>query len=238
MLGRMDVIVVPSGYLVDVFAEFGLKAEVVPNIFDLSQFSFRARKPLRPHLVCTRGFHPYYRVDLVVQAFASVQKVYPEARLDLAGGGPVEGEIRDLVQKLNLFGVRFLGVVSRQEIGRVYEAADIFVNASSLDNMPVSILEAFASGTPVVSTAPDGMSYLVQHERTGLLSPTGDAELLAENILWLLRDQELAARLADSAYEESSRYRWTAVRESWVGAYCELMAGSHSDSRTAVSAGD
>jgi L-malate glycosyltransferase len=238
MLGRMDVIVVPSGYLVDVFAEFGLKAEVVPNIFDLSQFSFRPRKPLRPHLVCTRGFHPYYRVDLVVQAFASVQKVYPQARLDLAGGGPVEGEVRDLVQKRNLSGVRFLGVVSRQEIGRVYEAADIFVNASSLDNMPVSILEAFASGTPVVSTAPEGMSYLVHHERTGLLSPTGNAALLAENILRLLRDQELAARLADNAYEESSRYRWTAVRESWLGAYRELVARSHSDSRTAVSAGD
>lgn len=236
MLGRMDVIVVPSGYLVDVFAEFGLKAEAVPNIFDLSQFSFRPRKPLRPHLVCTRGFHPYYRVDLVVQAFASVQKVYPEARLDLAGGGPIEGEIRDLVQKRNLSGVRFLGVVSRQEIGRVYEAADIFVNASSLDNMPVSILEAFASGTSVVSTAPEGMSYLVDHERTGLLSPAGDAALLAENILRLLRDQELAARLADNAYEESSRYRWSAVRESWLGSYRELMAGSHSDSRNAVSA--
>jgi glycosyltransferase involved in cell wall biosynthesis len=236
MLRRMDVIVVPSGYLVDVFAEFGLKAEAVPNIFDLSQFSFRPRKPLRPHLVCTRGFHPYYRVDLVVQAFASVQKVYPEARLDLAGGGPIEGEIRDLVQKRNLSGVRYLGVVSRQEIGRVYEAADIFVNASSLDNMPVSILEAFASGTAVVSTAPEGMSYLVHHERTGLLSPAGDAALLAENILRLLRDQELAARLADNAYEESSRYRWTSVRESWLGLYRELMAGSHSDSRNAGSA--
>jgi L-malate glycosyltransferase len=227
MLGRMDVIVVPSGYLVDVFAEFRLKAKVVPNIFDLSQFSFRPRKPLRPHFVCTRGFHPYYRVDLVVQAFASVQKVYPEARLDLAGGGPIERDIRDLVLKLNLSGVRFLGVVSRQEIGQVYEAADIFVNASSLDNMPVSILEAFASGAPVVSTAPEGMSYLVDHERTGLLSPPGDAAWLAENILRLLKDGELAARLAANAYEESSRYRWAAVRESWLGAYRELMAGSH-----------
>jgi len=236
ILRRMDVIVVPSGYLVDVFAEFGLKAEVVPNIFDLSQFFFRQRKPLRPHLVCTRGFHPYYRVDLVVQAFESVQKVYPEARLDLAGGGPIEGEIRELVQRRNLSGVRFLGVVARPEIGRVYEAADIFVNASSLDNMPVSILEAFASGTPVVSTAPEGMTYLVHHERTGLLSPPGDAALLAENILRLLRDQELAARLAANAYDESSRYRWSAVRESWLAAYRELMAGSQNDSRNAGSA--
>jgi glycosyltransferase involved in cell wall biosynthesis len=229
LLGKMDMLVVPSRYLVDVFAEFGLKAEVVPNIVDLSQFCFRARTPLRPHLVCTRGFHPYYRVDLVVQAFADVQKEFPEARLDLAGGGPVEVQIRDLVHKLNLSGVRFLGVVSRAEIGRVYDEADIFVNASSLDNMPVSVLEAFASGTPVVSTAPEGMRYLVDHERTGLLSPPGDAALLAENILRLMKDGELSSRLAASAYDESSRYQWTAVREQWLAAYRTLMSGSRAE---------
>lgn len=231
MLSRMDMLVVPSGYLVDVFSEFGLKAEIVPNIIDLSQFCFRARKPLRPHLVCTRGFHPYYRVDLVVQAFADVQKVFPEARLDLVGGGPVEGQIRSLVHQLRLSGVNFVGVVSRAEIGKVYDKADIFVNASSLDNMPVSVLEAFASGTPVVSTAPDGMRYLVDHERTGLLSPPDAAAPLAENILRLLRDGELSSRLAASAYEESRRYCWMTVREQWLSAYRTLMSGSRAQVR-------
>ena len=226
MLGGMDMLVVPSGYLVDVFREFGLKAEAVPNIVDLSQFCFRARAPLCPHLVCTRGFHPYYRVDLVVRAFAEVKKFFPEACLDLAGAGPVEAEIRQLVQKLNVSGVRFLGVISREEIGRIYDAADIFVNASSLDNMPVSILEAFASGTPVVSTAPEGMNYLVDHERTGLLSPPGEAAPLAENILRLLRDADLGSRLAANANEESRRYRWTTVREQWLTAYRTLMSDS------------
>jgi glycosyltransferase involved in cell wall biosynthesis len=223
MLARMGLLVVPSGYLVDVFEEFGLKARVIPNIVDLSQLRFRARRPLRPHLVCTRGFHPYYRVDLVVQAFAQVQRVFPEASLDLAGAGPVEGQIRDLVHQLKLSGVRFLGAVPRGEIGKVYDEADIFVNASSLDNMPVSVLEAFASGTPVVSTAPEGMRYLVDHDRTGLLSPSGEATPLAENILRLLRDEELSSRLAANAYEESTRYRWTAVRERWLAAYRTLM---------------
>jgi glycosyltransferase involved in cell wall biosynthesis len=135
----------------------------------------------------------------------------------------VEKQICDLVYQLKLSGVRFLGSVSRAEIGRVYNGADIFVNASSLDNMPVSVLEAFASGTPVVSTAPEGMRYLVDHDRTGLLSPPGEAAPLAENILRLLRDEELSSRLAASAYEESSRYRWTAVRERWLAAYRTLM---------------
>jgi L-malate glycosyltransferase len=222
MLGKMDMLVVPSGYLVDVFAEFGLKADVVPNIVDLSQFSFRPRLPLRPHLVCTRGFHPYYRVDLVLRAFAEVQKVFPRACLDLAGAGPLEGQIRSLADDLKLSSVRFVGVVARTEIGKVYDDADIFVNASSVDNMPVSVLEAFACGTPVVSTAPEGMRYLVEHGKTGLLSPAGDAKALAENILQLLKDAELSSRLAANAYQESMRYRWTAVREQWLDAYRRL----------------
>ena len=229
ILGRIDMLVVPSGYLANVFGEFGLKAEVIPNIVDLSQFRFRTRTPLRPHLVCTRGFHPYYRVDVVVQAFADVQKIFPDARLDLAGGGPMEKKIRDLVQKLKLSGVKFLGVVSRAEIGKVYDEADIFVNASSLDNMPVSVLEAFASGTPIASTSPEGMNYLVDHGRTGLLSPPGDPAALAENILRLLQDAELSSRLAANAYEESSRYGWRAVREQWLGAYRTLISGSRGE---------
>jgi glycosyltransferase involved in cell wall biosynthesis len=222
VLARADRLVVPSGYLVDVFREVGLQAEIVPNIIDLSQFSFHQRNPLRPYLVCTRGFHPYYNVDLVVRAFAEVQQAFPEARLDLVGKGPSEEQIRNLVRGLNLFGVKFAGVASRQEIGRFYEEADIFINASSVDNMPVSVLEAFAAGTPVVSTAPESMRYLIEHERTGLLSAPGDAAALAANVTRLLRDPELASRLAANAYEESQRYHWTAVREQWLKVYRSL----------------
>src|ERR1700751_6111642 len=156
VLRRADRLVVPSGYLEKVFREFGLEAQAIPNIIDLAQFHYRARSPLRPHLVCTRGFHPYYGIDVVVRAFAEVRQSYPDAQLDLVGGGPLEGSIRDLVAQLKLTNVNFKGVASRTEIGRFYDQADIFVNASNLDNMPVSILEAFASGTPVATTELEG----------------------------------------------------------------------------------
>jgi L-malate glycosyltransferase len=224
VLQRTDCLIVPSGYLVEVFREFGLNAQVVPNIVDLSQFQYRGRNPIRPHLICTRGFHAYYGIDVVMRAFASVQKEYPGAQLDLVGTGTLEHRIRSLVAALNLPNVRFLGAISRKEIGACYGAADIFVNASNLDNMPVSVLEAFAAGTPVATTAPEGMKYVVSHERTGLLSPPGDATALAQNILRILNDPELAARLAQNAFEESKRYRWTAVRTQWMNVYRDLVS--------------
>jgi glycosyltransferase involved in cell wall biosynthesis len=222
VLKGTDRLIVPSGYLVEVMREFGMEAQIVPNIVDLSQFSFRLRSPLRPHLVCTRGFHPYYGVDVVVRAFAEVQRSYPDAQLDLVGGGVLEQEIRGLVRQLNLSKVNFVGVASHRDIGRFYDRADIFVNASNLDNMPVSVLEAFASGTPVVTTAPEGMSYIVDHERTGLLSIPGDAAALAHNILRVLSDSDLATRLAQNARAESVRYHWESVREQWLKVYLSL----------------
>lgn len=235
VLANADLLVVPSGYLVDVFREFGLNAQAVPNIVDPSQFTFRERKPLRPHLVCTRGFHPYYRVDLVVRAFAEVQRDFPLAQLDLIGKGPEEGKIRKLVSELNLTGVNFAGVASLQEISRFYDAADIFINASALDNMPVSIQEAFASGTPVVTTAPEGMRYLVEHERTGLLSEPGDASALAENVKRLLRDSGLASFIALNAHEQSKQYRWSMVREQWLEIYRSLACHTRGATRELIS---
>jgi L-malate glycosyltransferase len=223
VLSRVDKIVAPSGYLVDVFREFGLTAVVVPNLVDLSQFHYRERNPLRPHLVCTRGFSHYYSIDVVVKAFAEVKREYPEAQLDLVGGGPLEDNVRKLVTDLKLSGVNFTGVASRQEIGKYYDQADIFINASWLDNMPVSLIEAFAAGTPVVTTSPESMPYLVEHERTGLLSPVGDEIALAANVVRLLRDPPLAASLAQNAHDESRKYTWEAVREQWLNTYRGLM---------------
>jgi L-malate glycosyltransferase len=223
VLRRADQIVTPSAFLVDVFREFDLAAEAIPNNVDFSQFTYRPRTPLHPHLVCTRGFHRYYSINVVIKAFAQVQKEFSSAQLDLVGGGPLESSIRQLVSDMKLSGVNFCGVVSRQEIGKYYDRADIFVNASRLDNMPISVLEAFASGTPVISTSPDGMRYLVDPGRTGLLSEPGDPGALAENVLRVLRDPQFGLRLASNAFEELRRYRWESVREQWLHAYRGLV---------------
>jgi glycosyltransferase involved in cell wall biosynthesis len=225
MLAKAGKLVVPSEYLVDVFQEFGLKAEAVPNTLHAAQFPFRLRKALQPRLVCTRGFHPYYMVDVVVRAFALIKQAFPAARLDLVGGGPLETEIRNLVQQLRLQDVNFAGIASREDISRHYQHADIFINASRLDNMPVSILEAFGSGTPVISTDAEGIRYLVKHERTGLLSPVGDHQALANNVIRILNDNDLAVNLAVQAYEESQQYQWPVVREQWLRIYGGLLPG-------------
>ncbi len=234
MLRRMRHRAVPSSYLQDVFAKFGITTKVVPNVVDLSQFGFRSREPLQPVLLCTRGCEPYYAVDDVVRAFARVQDVHPEAALILVGGGSREGEVRSLVKELKLSNVEFCSKVPREAIGSYYDRADVFINGSVLDNMPVSILEAFAAGLPVVSTAPDGIRRLVDHERTGLLSPPRDWKALAENVLRLLNQPGLAQTLAKNGREQVSHYSWSAVRPHWLQLYREVRVDEEGKGATAA----
>ena len=226
VLKRADRLVAPSHYLVDVFRAFGIHAEVIPNVADLSRFCFRQRTALLPHLINTRCFHPYYCLDDVVRAFIEIKKAFPEARLDLVGTGPQERTIRTLVRESDATSIDFAGVADRDQVPLLYSQADIFINASRLDNMPVSILEAFASGTPVVSTAPAGIKYMVEHERTGLLCEVGDWQGLAQNVIRLLRDRALAARIIDNAHEEAQRYSWERVRPRWLHVYRSVVSGN------------
>ena len=238
ILRHTDRLVVPSRYLAEVFREVGLQAQVVPNIANLAQFSYRVREPVRPHLLCTRAFHPYYGIDIVLRAFAEVQRDYPEARLDLVGGGPLEPQLRRLVDRLQLAGVNFVGIAPHEQIAKFYDRADIFINGSYLDNMPVSILEAFASGTPVVSTAPEGMRYLVEHERTGLLSEPGDAVALGQNVVRLLHGSTVSSELARNAYMECYRYSWATVRGHWLEIYESLARSDCEAPKTHCATGD
>jgi glycosyltransferase involved in cell wall biosynthesis len=220
-----DVIAVPSGYLVEVFARFGLRARVVANVVPLERFRFRERRPLRPVFLANRNFEPLYNVACVLRAFALVQRARPEARLVLAGDGSQRAALDALARELELKNVEFVGRVAPERMHELYDAADIYLNGSDIDNMPGSVIEAYASGTPVVTTDAGGIPFIVEHERTGMLVARGDHEAMARGALRLLEDDALASRIARAAREECRRYNWEAVREAWLSLYRELAEG-------------
>jgi glycosyltransferase involved in cell wall biosynthesis len=232
ILMRADKIIAPSMFLVNVFREFDLEADAIPNVVDVTQFQYRPRDPLQLKLVCTRGFHSYYCVDVVVRAFHLVKQKYPSARLCLVGDGAGQQQIRDLAANLGITDIEFAGPVAHSQIPEYYEKNDIFINASWRDNMPVSILEAFASGTPVVTTAAGGIPYLVEHERTGLLSDPWDWKVLADNVVRLVREPELATRLAQNGHEEALRCSWSVLRDRWLQTYKSMLAAPSRSQQT------
>ena len=221
----VDEIVTPSGYLVDVFAKFNLRARAIFNIVELEQFRYRRRGRLRPVFLSNRNFEWLYNVSCVLRAFALIQRRHPEARLTVAGYGPQRAELEQLAVELNLRQVEFVGRVPSERMFDLLDAADIYLNAPDVDNMPNSVLEAYAAGLPVVTTDAGGIPYIVRDGETGLMVRRNDADALAEAALRLLDDEQLATALAHNAHAECARYSWSNVRGEWLKLYRTLARG-------------
>jgi glycosyltransferase involved in cell wall biosynthesis len=223
MLRRVDLNVVQSRFLQDVFGSFGIAARVVANTIDLRQFSYRVRDPLRPRVLSTRNFEPLYNVACTLRAFARVQARYPDASLTLVGGGSQEAALRALAAELGLRHVMFTGRVPQDQIHTYYADADIYVQTPNIDNMPISVLEAYASGLPVVATAAGGVPAMLTHGEHGLLTRLDDHAAIAAGVLRLLDDPLLVARLTAQARAQCESYTWPAVRGLWLDAYRSVL---------------
>jgi L-malate glycosyltransferase len=217
-----DVVVVPSEYLVRVFADFGIPSHAIYNLIDTAKFRFRERLPLRPAFLANRNFEKHYGVDRVLKAFAIIQRTVPEATLTVAGDGVERSSLEDLARTLGLKNTRFIGRVPPDNITEQYDAADIYLNGSEIDNQPLSILEAFACGLPIVTTDAGGIPDIVTDGKTGFVVPRGDYESLASRALQLLSEPNRAAEMAENGLEECRKYSWDAVKDAWLTTYHSL----------------
>ncbi|MDR2260353.1 MAG: glycosyltransferase family 4 protein, partial [Azoarcus sp.] len=227
-LRRCAGLLLPSGFLLEVFARHGMRGRIVPNIVDPACFhpaGARGRDPQAPHIVVARNLEPIYGMDAALHAFARIAAALPRARLSIAGGGSERAALEELARHLGVAaGVRFTGRLEREQMAALYRDADLAINPSRVDNMPVSVLEALASGVPVVSTDVGGVPFVVEQGRTAMLAPPDDPGALAAAALEVLGDGELARRLREAGIAEARQYCWDAVKGKLLAAYRDAMA--------------
>jgi L-malate glycosyltransferase len=218
-----DEVVVPSGYLVDVFARYGLRARSIHNIVELDRFTYRERTPLRPVFLTSRLLEPLYNVPCVLRAFAIIQQSYPDARLTIAADGFLRRDLEALARDLKLRNAEFIGFVKFEDMPALYDAADIYLSATSIDNMPSSLTESMASGLNVVTTDGGGaIPYIMTNEVSGLIVDRDDHQALAAGALRLLNDNEFALTLVRNAHESTKKFTWPYIREQWLDLYHEM----------------
>jgi glycosyltransferase involved in cell wall biosynthesis len=221
---RASRLVVPSGFLQEVFAEHRMPADVVPNIVDLARFH-----PAEPcstvQLIVARNLEPIYDNATALRAFARVLSVHHEARLVVAGTGPEELALRRLAAELGITGqVEFAGRLERDAMASRLRESSVALNPSLADNMPNSVLEALASGVPVVSTRVGGVPHVVANEETALLVPPADPGAMAAAVLRLLCEPALAARLRAAGLSGVANYAWSQVGPRWGAVYHSALA--------------
>jgi glycosyltransferase involved in cell wall biosynthesis len=222
-LRRMDAVVTPIHFVVDVFAKFGMHIGCISNILDIGNFKYRARRKLAPVFLHNRIQEPLYNIPCTLRAFQIIQRRYPEARLTLAHDGPSRAELEELARQLKLHNTEFIGRVPHSRVADLYDAADIYLTSPNFDCMPGSILECFASGVPVVATKVGGIPYIATDGETALLVPRGDHEAMAQAVFRLLEDPDLVERLTRNALAECAKYKADNVRDQWKQLYEQVM---------------
>lgn len=194
------------------FTTFGPTAAVARETFDT---------PADVPLVLAAGrLHRNKGFDVLLRAIELV----PSAWLWLAGGGPLEAELRKIIDERGL-GPRVRMVGWRDDINRLMAACDLVVCPSRLEPLGNVVLEAWAAGKPIVAAKASGPAALIDDGRNGLLAELDDAAGLAQRIQAVLGDEELAQRLVSGGkvtFEEN--FTEAAVVDQYMALFERVLA--------------
>lgn len=208
----------PSGFLAERLRAYRADIEVLPNAVDVDRYELTIRQRVTPRMVWLRALHEIYNPVLAIDVLARIAQRHADAHLVMVGPDK-DGSRRAVEQRATELGVRerveLTGGIAKRDIPPRLAAADIFLNTTNVDNTPLSVLEAMASGLCVVSTSVGGIPYLLQDRQTALLVPPSDADAMAAAVLQLLDDPSLAARLSTQARAAAEARAWTQVLGQW-----------------------
>ncbi|RKY02824.1 glycosyltransferase family 4 protein [Candidatus Poribacteria bacterium] len=197
---------------------------VIPDGIDLSRFR-APRRPIDPdpvrvlsigRLIPRKGFHR------LIAALPTVRrKAHKRFVLEIVGDGPMMGDLRRQAEELGVSDiVRFSGTVPYERLHERYESAHIFTLCSSAEGMPLVVLEAMATGLPVVASKVQGIEELVSDGVSGfLIDDPSDVEAIAEKLAELIDDGELRLRIGEEALRAVEKYDWSNIAERYLRIY-------------------
>lgn len=210
--------VAPSNYLLKNFEHFNFPNLVlIPNSIEIDNYSFKTRfNQMNPQLLWVRSIDPIYNPEMAIQVHSILKSKFPLAKLSMVGPykGINEQELNKIIKLYNS-DVTVTGKLSKSEWHNYSLNFNIFINTTHFDNTPVSLIEALALGLPVVSTNVGGIPYLVKDRETALLVNDSDSQAMADAIIELIENPELAQNLAMYGRKLAEQFDWQIVKKQW-----------------------
>lgn len=188
----------------------------IPNGVDLDRFDVDEPQ-VAGRIVFLGRLAPKKRVSDLIRAFERIASEYPDAELVVVGEGPLGEELRDLAAELGVADrVTFTGRVEESEIPRYYASAELFVLPSVWEGHPLTLLEAWAAGRPVIASDVEGIAEFVDHRETGYLVEPRDPEGLADALRYAFDHPEETRTWGEAARRRAEReFSWeTAARRT------------------------
>jgi 1,2-diacylglycerol 3-alpha-glucosyltransferase len=232
---QCDLVIAPSKGLHDVLRSYGVTShiEIVPNGIDLEPFQNPRTRHTRAELglpesskvmIYVGRIAPEKNLTFLLRAFTVVNQELPKTYLLLVGDGPEIDNLRDQAQKSGIGEkVIFTGCVEYEDVAGYLSMADAFVTASVTEVHPLSVIEAMAVGLPVLGIESPGVGDTVVDEVNGFLTKHDLAEFSLK-MFRLMSENDLRARLAKKALEDSEQYSILNTSKRILGFYEELVA--------------
>lgn len=217
LFGNAKVNIAPSKFLYDSFRSYGFKnVKIIPNSINTENYPFKERKEFRPKLLWVRRFQKRYNPLMALKVLQIIKKKYPQASLCMVG--PEKDGTMKICKKLakkHDLDVRFTGKLKKKHWAKLAANYDFFINTTSVDNTPISVIEAMSLGLAVISTDVGGMPVLIDHEHDGILVPEDDEKRMAQKIMKLIEDPKEVQKICYNARKKVESFDWKLVREQW-----------------------
>ncbi|MBS1772962.1 MAG: glycosyltransferase family 4 protein [Bacteroidetes bacterium] len=217
LLRKADAVTAPSGYIIDVLKQYNINPQLVENTVRLQNYPFVKKQNIRPRLLWMRAFSDIYNPFMAVRLVAELKKKYPDVRLFMGGVdfGLLQ-QTKALANELNVSEyIEFVGFMDLEMKKHYAEKADIYISTNSIDNAPVTFLEMWALGLPVVSTNVGGIPYLIKNNEDGILVEDNDHVDMAEKISLLVEDSEKANDIINNGRTSVMSYDEEVVFTKW-----------------------
>ena len=170
------------------------------DIDHFTQKTFKRSNVKTFTMFCSRAWEPIYGVDVMAKAFVKAASVNPEVNLILLGGGSEGTKIRQILMNGGVMErVHFGGHVAQADLPRWYHLADLYISPSHVDGSSVTLMEALASGLPCLVSDIPGNREWIQDGINGWLFRDGDADDLAEKILYAIKNRKSFKRIGEAA---------------------------------------
>lgn len=216
----------PSSYMLETFKSYGFKnLKCIPNSINLADYTFKERKNIQPRLLWVRAFAEIYNPMMAIIVFERLLKKYPNAALSMVGPEKDKSfqTCLNYVKRKNL-SVQFTGKLSNKDWLGYSNNFDVFINTTTVDNTPVSVIEAMALGLPIVSTNAGGMPYLVENKINGILVNSQDDASMFKAIVELIENPEQTLNLSKNARKKAEQFDWNKIKHDWVEIFNPIFA--------------
>ena len=189
----------------------------IPNTIELPLYTQFEKEFKTPKILWVRSFSEIYNPQMAVKVFIKIQRIFPEAKICMVGPKKDDSYEKTVQYSTkNNVEVLFTGKLSKEEWIDLSKDYNVFINTTHFDNTPISVIEAMALGLPVVSTNVGGIPYLLNHNSNALLVNDNNIEGMANQIIRLFNEPNLASSLTENGKELVKDFDWELVKKQWV----------------------